>query len=292
MTAALAAIPNLPIEDYAFDNIPGCPAPTLNSSLAARLLERSPAHAKYRHPSLGDGEPEPPDNLMNIGSAAHAILLEDASYRIFAVPYDDWRTKRAQEMRDDALAEGRIPLLSRDVAAAHALATNARKLINESPDLADLGPTLNEHTFFWQEERGDTSCWLRCRPDMASEDGLVIISYKTTSMVAEPSAYMKTLLNGNHDLQAGFEIAGVEHTHGTEGRVRYVWLVGEMEPPYAHSLVGMSQPLRHLALSRFDQAVGRWAECMASGEFPSYSTRITYPEVPVWRLRELEEMEA
>lgn len=285
-------IANLPIADYAADNIPGMVAPTLNSFLAARLLERSEAHAKYDHPKLGSKWPEPPNNLMNIGSAAHLVLLEPERIDdIERIPYTDWRTRASQELRDEALADGHIPLLAKDADAVVLMAAEAQALLDDSPDLSFLGRTLNEQTYVWKEERATGSCWLRCRPDMVSEDGLVIISYKTTSQNAEPAAYMKTLLNGNHDLQAGFEIAGVEAIHGTAGQTRYVWLVQEMEPPYAVSLVGLSQPLRHLGLSRFDQAVERWAACIASGKFPSYSDRIQYPEVPAWRLREIEEME-
>lgn len=293
----MSRIPHLPIEEYASDRIPGAPGPCLNSSLANRLLDRSEFHAWWKHPALNpEHQAEPPSDLMNRGSAAHAILLEDASHRIDSIPYDDWRTAAAKELRDRSLAAGRIPLLARDAEAAQIMAQRADIALHTSPDLDGLGDTWNESTFWWLETRVNTAglerdCYLKCRPDMVSTDGTTIISYKTTTMPAHPDAYLSTLLRAGHDVQAAFEIAGVEAVSGSQV-THYVWLVQELEPPYACSLIGMDQKLRAYALGRYDQAVMRWAECLADDRWPSYPNRVCYPELPSWRLRELEAMEA
>jgi len=281
-------IDNLPIADYASDNV-GAPGPTLNSSLANLLLARSEFHAWFDHPRLNpDRREREVSNLMNIGSAAHAIFLENAGDRIASIPYDDWRSARSREMREEAEAEGKIPLLSRDVAAAFAMANQAAITLATSPDLAGLGETCSERTYWWEESRDEPTAYMRCRPDMVSADGAIIISYKTTAQNPHPDAYFKTLLNAGYELQAAFEIVGVETIEGTRG-AKYVWLVQENEPPFACSLIGMSPMLRHLALSRFDQAVTRWADALATDRWPAYPNRIAYPEVPAWRLKELEE---
>ncbi len=290
-------IPNrlerLPIAEYAADRLPGCPGPTLNSSIANRLLERSEYHAFWAHPMNPDRRQEPPSKIMNLGSAAHLLLLEPERIDdIVPVPYEDWRTNSAKELRDKALAEGKIPLLQADADRAVLMAQRADIALNLSPDLDGLGQTVSELTYWWRETRVsidgiERECYLRARPDMVSRDGAIIISYKTTGQIAEPDAYMKTLLNAGHDLQAAFEISAVEAVE----RVRvshYIWLVQETEEPYACSLVGMSPALRHLALTRMDEAVMRWAECLATDYYPGYPTRVCYPEVPAWRLRELE----
>ena len=296
------AMPNrlerLPIAEYAADRLPGCPAPTLNSSLANRLLERSEFHSWWRHPRLNDEyRQEPPSNIMNLGSAAHLLLLEpERMDDIVRVPYEDWRTGAAKELRDRALADGKIPLLANDADRAVLMAQRADLALNLSPDLDGLGQTVSELTYWWRETRVsadgvERDAFCRARPDMVSQDGAILISYKTTGQIAEPAAYMKTLLNAGHDLQAAFEISAVEAVE----RVRvshYVWLVQETEEPYACSLIGMSPALRHLGMSRFDQAVMRWAEASATDYWPGYPSRIAYPEVPSWRLRELEEAEA
>ena len=287
-------IPNLPIAEYAADRLPGCPGPTLNSSLAHRLLERSEFHGWWNHPRMNpDYQGEAPSDLMNIGAAAHLFLLEPERIGdIVRVPWEDWRTAAARQMRDSAIQDGRIPLLARDAERAVLMAQQAAAALATSPDLDGLAETENEVSYWWRETRTtlaglDRTTLCRARPDMVSRDGAVIISYKTTSRPANPDAYISTLLNAGYDLQAAFEIAAVEAVE----RVRvthYVWLVQEIEPPYACSLIGMSQTLRTLGMSRFDQAVLRWAECLATDRWPGYPQRIAYPEVPAWRLRELE----
>lgn len=289
---------SLPIAEYAADRLPGCPQPTLNSSLANRLVERSEFHAWWRHPRLNDEyRQEPPSNIMNLGSAAHVLLLEPERIDdIVPVPYEDWRTGAARELRDKALADGKIPLLQADADRAVLMAQRADLALNLSPDLDGLGQTVSELTYWWRETRVgidgmEREAYCRARPDMVSRDGAIIISYKTTGQVAEPDAYLRHILNVGYDLQAAFEISAVEAVE----RVRvthYVWLVQETEEPYACSLIGMSPALRHLALSRMDQAVLRWGEAIATDRWPGYPSRIAYPEVPSWRLRELEEVDA
>lgn len=296
MTTATAPIRNLDIREYGADRIPGCPAPTLNSGLATLLVNRSEHHAWYEAPKLNpEWQARTASDLMNVGSAAHAILLEDAGHRIVAIPYDDWRTGAAKELRDKALADGLIPLLSKDADVAQLMADHARTTLLTSPDLDGLGETRNELTYWWRETRVDHAgidreAYLRCRPDMVSDDGTIIVSYKTTSQPAEPEAYFKTLLNAGHDMQAAFELSGVEAVEGTRV-THYVWLVGEMAPPYAVALIGMSPQLRHYGLARMDQAVLRWAESLERDRWPSYPERVVYPELPAWKLREIEELE-
>ena len=297
MTTALPnRLERLPIADYANDLV-GAPEPTLNSGLANRILERSEFHAWWRQPRLNpEYKAVVPSNIMNLGSAAHLLLMEpDRIDDVVPIPYDDWRSGASKELRDKALAAGKIPLLQADADRAVIMAHRADIALRMSPDLDGLGATVSEVTYWWRETRVgidglEREAYLRARPDLVSEDGAIIISYKTTGMIAEPAAYMKTLLNAGHELQAAFELSAVEAVE----RVRpehYIWLVQETEEPYACSLIGLSPQLRHLGMTRMDQAVMRWAEATAAGYFPAYPTRITYPEVPSWRMREIEEAE-
>ena len=285
------ALRDIPIEQYGADQF-DTPQPTLNSSTANRLLTRSPLHAWWSHPRLG-GMFEEANNDMNIGSAAHALLLEGRDI-IVSCPFDDWRTKAAKEMRDDVLSEGRIPLLTADAFRVQQMVINARRLLDSSPDLAGLGPLDSELTYVWRDERVsvdgvERETWMRCRPDAVTTDRAIVLSYKTTRSSAEPDAYMRTLLNAGYEMQAAFELAGIEAVDGVRP-AHYVWLVQEADEPYACSLIGLSPEMRTLGLARMDAAVARWAECMAAGQWPGYPERIAYPLLPPWKLAEIEEL--
>ena len=284
------AIRGLPTEDYARDEV-GAPAPTLNSSTANRILDASPDHAQWFHPRLG-GHANDVSNQMNVGSAAHALLLEGRDI-IESLPFDNWMTKAAKESRAAAIAAGRIPLLTADAGAVDAMVERARYMLDNSPDLAGLGALDAELTYVWKDIRVsvkgvERETWMRCRPDAVTTDRRIILSYKTMRTSAEPDAYAKTLMNARYEMQAAFEMLAVEAVDGVTP-THYVWLVQEQEPPYACSLVGLGPDLRELGFGRMDAAVALWAECLANGEFPGYPMRIAYPSLPPWKLAELEE---
>lgn len=275
----------LPMADYAADNT-GAPEPTLNSSLAHRLLTHSPFHAWWGHPRLNPEWTPQQSEAFDLGTAVHDLVIEGRTDRICVVQADSWRTKEAREQRDAARAAGKLPLLPEQAAAVLAMAGPALAALEMSPDLVGLGELDAERTFVWQDE--STGAWLRCRPDWVTKDRSIILSFKTTSASAEPTAFAKTIMNFGYDLQAAFEIAGVEAVCGTRV-THYVWVVQEVQPPYAVSLVGMSPEMRHYGLSRFDLAVSRWAECLAADRWPGYPTRICYVDPPSWAMTRMEE---
>jgi hypothetical protein len=101
-----------------------CAEPSLTQSIAKILQDRSPAHAWLRHPRLNpayqpDAEGYAPNLIM--GSAAHALALRRGK-PVVVMPFDSFRSKSAQETRDLALAEGKIPILPQHFERAEAMA--------------------------------------------------------------------------------------------------------------------------------------------------------------------------
>jgi hypothetical protein len=87
-----------------------CLAPSLSSGIARTLLTHSPAHAWTAAPAAQPRLPIEEKESFDIGSAAHALLLEGED-RMVVLPYDDYRKKEAKEARDYARAEGKHPIL-------------------------------------------------------------------------------------------------------------------------------------------------------------------------------------
>jgi len=287
-------LPHLPIFEYGRDNC-GAPEPTLNSGLANILLKQSPFHAWYAHPKLNpDWEPRASNDAMDLGSAAHAVFIEGDTERICAIDAPDWRTSAAKERKAAAQAAGRIPLLVADAARVIDIVAEAQVALAESPDLRDLGVCRAEETYVWAAEYGGRTAWLRCRPDWVSADFRVIVSYKTTAQIAEPLTYLRTMLNAGHEMQAAFELAGVEAVTGVRPE-SYIWIVSEVQPPHAVALIGLSNTMRALGGARMDAAVLRWAECLEAGpepeNWPGYPARVAYVEPPSWAMREMEMMD-
>ena len=53
-----------------------CPAPSLSSSIARKLLGYSPLHAAHEHPRLNPAFVEVHDEKWDRGTVAHAYLLQ------------------------------------------------------------------------------------------------------------------------------------------------------------------------------------------------------------------------
>jgi hypothetical protein len=68
----------------------------------------------------------------------------------------------------------------------------------------------------------------------------------------------------------------------------FVFLVQEVSPPYACSLVALANTYRAVGQSKVERALALWKRCSDTDEWPSYSTRIAYAEPSPWQLPEID----
>ena len=100
-----------------------CPLPSLNTSTAKILIERSPAHARLAHPRLAppatEEDPvEPYSAAKTIGVVAH-LLMTGRGAEVVEAAFDDFRSNAARALREAALAAGHTPILSKHLARAN-----------------------------------------------------------------------------------------------------------------------------------------------------------------------------
>lgn len=273
---------NVPLDEYVRDAFAPSP-PSLSSRLAHILLTMSPRHCWHACPRLNPAWQPDDDRAFDLGTAAHAVLLEGRT--LCVIDADDYRTKAAQQAREHAKATGGLPVLRHQAMAIEQMVTVAREKIACSPDLHDLGELLPERTLRWRERL----TWLRCRPDWVTADHAVILSFKTTGGCAEPNTFARMILGCGYDVQAAFELAGLKAVTGVDAK--YLWIVQETDPPYAVSLIGLSPMLYDLAHRKYRRAIELWARCMESGEWPAYPDRIAYIDPPAWAVSQWAERE-
>jgi hypothetical protein len=277
----------MPLAEYLADP---CPEPSLDSSTAWTLITRSPKNAWHQHPRLNPSRvADDADGKMDIGAAAHAILLENDQSRIVVVDAPDWRTKAAREARDEAHANGLTPLLTKHHAVVCLIVEQSQEAIKRCGELAGLFGDLSlptcEQVCLWQDGR----TWCRARPDVVSADNKVLLNYKTTATVANPDSFGDGML-----VRSGYHVQAYHHARGIAAGLptwelpTCVWLIQETEPPYAASILGASPSLMELAAAQWRFALARWRECTASGEWPAYPSRICWIEAKAWDLERWE----
>lgn len=271
----------IPHDEYHADP---CPTPSLSSSVAKTLLRQSPAHAAMQHPKLNNNYVNEESSRFDLGTIAHALLLEDDSSRLITIEADDWRTKAAKEARDAARAEGKIPILVKQAAHLLKMVGTARDFLRNS-EVGDF-KFLAEQMLAWQEG----NVWCRARPDWLSTDHTLILDYKTTDD-ANPDAFIRQIARMGYDTQAAFYLRGLEAVDPIDQPL-FVFFAQEIEPPYACSLIALSNAYLEIANAKVERAIKTWGYCLKTGDWHSYTNRILYAEPPSWAMAEHERTEA
>jgi hypothetical protein len=226
---------------------------------------------------------EEQDERFDIGSAAHALLLEGSS-SIVVIEAKDFRTNAAKEARDQAYATGRTPLLAARWADVQAMVGCAREQLDRHIDggAAMFRDGEPERTLIWIEQlTGDpeSAVWCRARLDWL-RPGVrpAIDDYKTTSASANPEAWTRSLFFAGTDLQAAWYLRGLRVLTGIEATFRFA--VQETFPPYALSVIGLAPDALMLAEKKCLYALDAWREARARGEWIGYPRRTCYATLP------------
>jgi hypothetical protein len=252
------------------------PTPALSSSIARILLASSPLHAWYAHPALNPAGVREEREAYDIGTAAHALLLEGSAARVVIVDAKDWRGKAAQEQRDAAYTEGKLPLLAAKWLDVQSMVAAARGQLAAHERPTPLTAGQAEQTLVWQE--GDV--WCKARLDWLHEGARYVDDYKTTSASANPETWCRNVFPSGVAIQAAFYLRGVRTLLGYDAAFRFV--VQETYPPYALSVVGLGPDALVLAEKKVIFALDLWRDCLARGEWPGYPTRTAYADLPPW----------
>lgn len=274
MTRYEPGVYSIPLDQYVSDP---APAPSMNAGAAHTLLTKSPAHAWAEHPRLNENREADNSSRLELGTIAHALLLEEDSSRVVVIEAEDWRKKEAKEQRDAARAAGKLPILSQDYFRVQAMMVRARAAIAKSEFAQDFREAIPEQTLLWQYG----GVWCRSRPDKASWDWRVLFDYKTVAGSAHPQAFQRTIAQQGYDIQAELGMIGVE-TLGLIQNPTFVFIVQEIDPPYAVSFVSLSPAWQELAHQKVKRAAAIWEGCLRTNHWPSYTERTAYLDPPAY----------
>lgn len=251
-----------------------CPQPSLSSSIARILCESSPAHARAAHPRLNPAAEDEEAEHFDIGTAAHAILLEGTN-AVQIIDAENYRTNVAKAQRDAARLAGKTPLLAKVWADVQAMVAATRAQLDAHVD----GRTMfkdgqPEQTLIWNEN----GVWCRARTDWLRHGA--IDDYKTTSATANPEALSRTLFSNGWDIQCAFYLRGLKAITGDDAIFRFA--CQETYAPYALSVVTLGPDAMVLAEKKVLYAIELWRECLKSDKWPAYPNRTAYASLPTW----------
>ncbi len=119
----------VPMDVYQADP---CETPSLSSGIASLLLTRSPRHAWTRHPRLNPQQTRSEEAKFDLGTCAHELFLRGLDIA-HVVDSDSWRTNAAKDERDQARADGLVPLLVKDYTRVQEMVEAIRSQLPGSP---------------------------------------------------------------------------------------------------------------------------------------------------------------
>ena len=245
--------------------------PALGSTSLKTLATRTPAHYQHdkAHPKSSDA--------FTLGTAAHSLILEGDTSGIVVVEADNWLTKDAKAAKAAALAEGKQPLLTKEMAQMRAM----HDAVMGHPDARGLLTGHKaEQSVFWDED----GLMLKCRPD-AWQPGM-LVDLKTAAS-ADPNEFGKTAHNFGYHQSAAHYIDGVKAATGEDLPFHFVLV--EKTAPYLVSVVELDWEAIDIGRGLNDRAKRIYRECVESGNWPGYPAAepISLPNWAVYQAEDL-----
>lgn len=273
---------DMPADDYHADP---CVVPSLSASIAKILIQETPLHAFTAHPRLNPNYEREEDSKFDIGNSAHSLILNDPK-KFAILAFDDWRKKEAQQLRDEARAMGKIPLLAHHWDRVNVMVSAARLQLDASPDFSDVFKNGKpEQTLIWMEDTFQGQkvdpIWFRIRVDWLPDDRTKPYDdYKTTES-ADPDTWSRVVFSVRHDIQASLYRRGLRAL-GLNRQPVMRFVVQETTDPFCLCVMRLSSEIMELADRDVDRAIRKWLWCRKNNAWPGYPAKVHLLEAPAW----------
>lgn len=253
-----------------------CPEPSLSGSVAIPLVHRSPLHAWWNHPRLNPDFEREESSRLDVGSIAHKLLLGKGA-DVVVIDAEGFQTKAAREARDNARAAGKLPVLSGVYENIRQMTDMAGAFLDDALPKWRCGKP--EQVLIWREQ----GAWCRGMVDMLSDDRCVVLDYKTTSASARPDDVERQLFDMHYHLKAAFYERGLNVLDPENvNRRDFLFLFQETDPPFACSLIRLSEGAMTIGRKQATYAIRRWARCIAANDWPGYGGVPHRASPPPW----------
>lgn len=264
--------------------------PALSASGMKTLLE---APAKFRY----QRENHVYKPAFDFGSLWHKYVLNDEHEQFVVVQKRnrhkelvdayDYDTVSAREHQAEIRAEGKIPILAKELRVIKDMAGVFRM----NPDvqrLIDLDKGKIEQSAFWQDAR--TGVWLRARfdylPDAVPGQPFIIGDPKT-AISSHPERWMRKVSDYGYDIQDAMyrEAARVM---GFDPRPRFQFAVQEKTAPYIVTVIELDAEARAIGEYKMREAIDLYLECTQNNHWPGYVEGVAIGHLPAYETQPYE----
>jgi len=237
---------------------------SISASGAKRLLQ-SPAHYKL---------PQWFSDAADLGSAFHTETL-GVGQEVVVIDAASWRGKEAREAQERARAEGKAPILAKDVPTVQAMAQAVREHPTAGRLLAQ--PGQSEVSMFWRDE--EWGVVRRARYDRLTDSGINVDLKSTVSV--NRHKIQRTVMDYGYDLSAAW-YEDVARGLGVDLTATALVFV-EKTPPYRVRVVELSPDFIERGRRLANRALEIYRDCRAADLWPNYDDPdFTTIHPPAW----------
>lgn len=261
-----------------------CPAPSLSSSIAKLLIERSPWHAKFNHPRLNPFFEPKEKESFDLGSAFHTLMLGKGA-DVVVVHASDWRTADAKAERAAIRKDGRTPLLIHQFVQANAMVEAVKRQIEKHEEARDafgehFSAGAPERTIIWREDNG---VWCRARFDWMPHFGIAYPDLKSTAAVANPANWgRRVMFDTGCDIQDAFYRRGLKKLELADEHAFLLFVVCELEEPHAMATHRLTPAAAAMADRKVEHAINLFGLCSDRNWWPGYRRETAWHDPPPW----------
>ena len=213
---------------------------------------------------------------MDLGTLIHSAILEPetAITDIVSVsPFPDFRTKAAQEWRDDQREMGRMIVTDADIRAA----SGCEQVFSEDYAQRFAGDYKTEVAVF--ATIGATQ--IKGMIDLVPDSLDLLVGLTTTARIGSLREITNTIISRGYHWQAALYVDLWNAASG-EKRNRFVICFIEVTEPYETAWVEVSPELIEEGRTRYMNALAKWQSCVAIDVWPRQHEGITLIEKPAY----------
>ena len=257
-----------------------CPEPSLSSSMANALVEKTELEAMIDSKRLNPNYKESESSAaMDLGTIAHDFVLLGGQNLFEVAPFDAWRSNDAKAAKAAIEARGKIALNQNTRGIIDDVAMMKNRLLEqvsehrEYPELFQGGDAEQSGFAF------DGKIWNRARFDwLPTKYPDLIVDYKTTGI--DFNRWEKNELWGGKYMQS----IHYRHVYKTIiGRdAKFVWLVQQVKEPYLIKLFTIDASYIEEVSKRYELARLKFMNCLKTGQWRGEVPYTIHSYPPKW----------
>lgn len=261
---------------------------SLSSTTLTALIEGTEIEAKATIKRLNVGKEDRQSDSMDLGSIAHDYVLSGGEGLFEIAPFDNWRTKDSQNVRDDIKARGKIPLNNSTKSIIDDVKIMKMRLLEQINEHCDWAGVFNEGLAEQSMFYFDGDIWNRARTDWLVSNynapngefiENLIVDYKTTGLSFD--SWEKNELWREKYLQDPHyrKVANGLLTNG-KNDCRFIFVVQQTKEPFLVRIYEISPSYRKEVEDRYNFGRAKFIECIKTGVwkgYPPYTVRACPP---------------